>query len=152
MKSTWIIFVIGAVLSWGAYVPTIHAGQMALNKGALRAFLFVGLAYCITAVIVPAILIYVFNKEPAEFTTKGMGISTLAGVFGAAGALCVILALKFGGTPLTVPPLVFCGAPIVASVIGMILHKPANPPSPMFYVGLIMAAVGAGLVLRFKPA
>lgn len=152
MKSLWIVFVVGAVLSWGAYVPTIHAGQVAFNKGAIRAFLFVGLAYCLTAVLVPGLLIFVGKLEPMEFPTKGMSISTLAGVFGAAGALCVILALKFGGTPLTVPPLVFCGAPIVASVIGMMLHKPANPPSPMFYVGLLMAAVGAGLVLRFKPA
>jgi len=152
MKATALLFVLGAILSWGAYVPTIHEGQTGFNKGAIRAFLFVGVAYCVTAVAVPLLLIYAGKMEPAVFPVKGMSISTLAGVFGAAGALCVILALKYGGTPVTVPPLVFAGAPIVATIIGMFMHKPANPPSPVFYLGILMAAVGAGLVLRFKPA
>lgn len=152
MKSTALLFVLGAILSWGAYVPTIHEGQTGFNKGAIRAFLFVGVAYCLTAVIVPAVLIFGMKMEPSDFPMKGMSISTLAGIFGAAGALCVILALKNGGTPATVPPLVFAGAPIVATLIAMFLHKPANPPSALFYVGILMAAVGAGLVLRFKPA
>lgn len=151
MKATALLFVLGAILSWGAYVPTIHEGQTGFNKGALRAFLFVGVAYCITAVAVPLVLIFVGKMEPAVFPTKGVSISTLAGIFGAAGALCVILALKYGGTPVTVPPLVFAGAPVVATLIGMVLHKPANAPSPVFYLGILMAAVGAGLVLRFKP-
>jgi len=151
MKSIWILFVVGAVLSWGAYVPTIHEGQKGFAGGAVRAFLFVGLAYCLTAVLVPLLLIYIGKMEPATFPSKGVSISTLAGVFGAAGALCVILALKNGGTPLTVPPLVFAGAPVVATFIGMLLHKPANPPSTLFYVGIVMAAAGAALVLRFKP-
>ena len=152
MKAMALLFVLGAILSWGAYVPTIHEGQTGFNKGAIRAFLFVGVAYCITAVAVPLLLIFVGKMEPAVFPAKGVSISTLAGVFGAAGALCVILALKYGGTPVTVPPLVFAGAPIVATLIGMFLHKPANPPSVVFYLGILMAAVGAGLVLRFKPA
>lgn len=154
MKLHYLWFVLGAVLSWGAYVPTIHNGQLGFGepKGPVRAFLFVGLAYCLVAVIVPALLIYVGKTEPAIFPSKGMSISTLAGVFGAVGALCVILALKSGGTPLTVPPLVFAGAPIVATFIGMILHAPKNTPSPMFYLGLLLAAGGAAMVLRFKPA
>jgi uncharacterized membrane protein len=154
MKSTALLFVLGAILSWGAYVPTIHEGQNAIekNKGALRAFLFIGVAYCLTAVIVPAILIFGMKMEPSVFPAKGMTISTLAGIFGAAGALCVILALKNGGTPATVPPLVFAGAPIVATLIAMVLHKPSTAPSPQFYAGILMAAAGAYLVLRFKPA
>src|ERR1043166_1311152 len=143
MKSTALLFVLGAILSWGAYVPTIHEGQTGFNKGAIRAFLFVGVAFCLTAVIVPAILIFGMKMEPSVFPARGVSISTLAGIFGAAGALCVILALKNGGTPATVPPLVFAGAPIVATLIAMVLHKPSTAPSPQVYVGILMAAAGA---------
>jgi len=147
----WLVFVIGAMLSWGAYVPTIHQGQVLLKGGSLRAFLCVGGAYFLTAVVVPLTLLLGARQEPLEFTPGGVGVATLAGIFGAAGALCVILALKNGGLPIYVAPLVFAGAPIVNVIISMIWHKPKSAPEIWFYVGLVMAAVGAGLVLRFKP-
>ena len=34
----WLMFVVGAVLSWGSYVPLMHEGQKLLKGGALRAF------------------------------------------------------------------------------------------------------------------
>lgn len=149
----YLWFVLGAVLSWGAYVPTIHSGQMGFEpKGPIRAFLFVGLAYCLVAVVIPGLALTVGKAEPMAFSGKGMTISTLAGVLGALGALCVIYALRTGGTPLTVPPLVFAGAPIVATFVGMLFHKPQHAPSPLFYVGILLAAGGAALVLRFKPS
>lgn len=147
----WMFFVVGAMFSWGAYVPTIHQGQVLLNKGPLRAFLCVGGAYFFTAVVIPLVLLLGAKQEPWEFTKSGIGVATLAGIFGAAGALCVILALKNGGSPLYVAPLVFAGAPIVNVVISMVWHRPKNAPEIWFYVGLVLAAVGAGLVLRFKP-
>ena len=53
----WQIFVLGAVLSWGSYVPLMHQGQALLKGGALRAFLCVGMAYFVTAVVVPLALL-----------------------------------------------------------------------------------------------
>jgi uncharacterized membrane protein len=148
----WQIFVLGAVLSWGSYVPLMHHGQTLLKGGALRAFLCVGLAYFATAVVIPLLLLQGAKLEPFEFTRGGATFATVAGVAGAAGALCVILALKSGGTPLYVAPLVFAGAPIVNVIISMAWHRPKSMPEPWFYVGLVLAAVGAGMVLRFKPA
>lgn len=147
----WLLFVAGAVLSWGTYVPLIHEGQTLLERGALRAFLCVGGAYFLTAVVVPLVLLTGPKMEPMTFTRSGVQFSFLAGVVGAAGALCVILALKSGGSPIYVAPLVFAGAPIVNTIVSMLWHRPKTAPEPWFYVGLILAAIGAGLVLRFKP-
>lgn len=147
----WHLFVIGAVVSWGTYVPMIHHGQTLLNKGAVRAFLCVGGAYFLTAVVLPLILLLGMKTEPWEFNTSGVTFATIAGILGAMGALCVILALKAGGTPLYVAPLVFAGAPIVNVLVSLAWHKPQSAPQPWFYVGLVLAAMGAGLVLRFKP-
>ncbi len=148
----WMVFVLLTILCWGAYVPTLHNGQKALGKdSALRAFLFVGIAYCIVSVIVFAYL-KLANAEPFEFTGRGASISTLAGFLGAIGALGIVFALKHPAAhPLVVAPLVFAGAPIMNTIVSMLWHKPANPPSPLFYVGIVVAALGASMVLKFKP-
>lgn len=148
----WLLFVIGAILAWGSYVPMMHHGQTLLKGGALRAFLCVGLAYFLTAVLIPLGLLLGPKVEPMEFTRGGATFAFIAGAAGAAGALCIIMALKSGGTPLFVAPLVFAGAPIVNTLISMAWHKPKSAPEAWFYLGLLLAAVGAGLVLRFKPA
>jgi uncharacterized membrane protein len=147
----WTLFVVGAALTWGAYVPTLHHGQALLKGGALRAFLCVGIAYFVTAVLVPLVLLTGFKMEPMEFNQAGVTWATFAGVLGAAGALCIILALKTGGSPIYVAPLVFAGAPVVNAFVSMAWHKPKSAPEPWFWLGLAMAAVGFGLVLRFKP-
>ena len=48
----WVIFVLGAVLSWGAYGALLHMGQTQLGNP-LKALLCVGVAYFLIGVIVP---------------------------------------------------------------------------------------------------
>lgn len=147
----WPLFVALTVLCWGAYVPTLHTGQMAFEgKGPLRAFLFVGVAYFLASI---AVLIYVMvtRVEPFAFTGRGVSFSTIAGVLGAIGALGIVFALRFGGKPIYVAPLVFAGAPIINTVVSMVWHPPHQRPHPLFLVGILVAAIGASMVLRFKP-
>ncbi len=47
--------------------------------------------------------------------------------------------------------LVFGGAPLVNVVVSAMMHPPKQAPSPMLYAGYLLAAVGAGLVLRYRP-
>ncbi|NOT00746.1 MAG: hypothetical protein HOP29_08970 [Phycisphaerales bacterium] len=149
----WIIFVVLTIVCWGAYVPTLHHGQLAFGSrnSALRAFLFVGLAYFLASVGALAYLIAT-KSEPLEMTRKGMSVSTIAGILGAIGALGIVFAIKNGGKPLAVAPLVFAGAPIMNTMVSMIWDKPGKPPAVWFYVGILLAGMGAALVLRFKPA
>lgn len=155
MKMWWIVFVVGAALSWGCYVPMLHEGQKELGggkppRGPLRAFLCVGIAYFITAVLIPGGLLWGANMEETTFNGRGATFATIAGALGAAGALCIIFAMKNGGTPMYVPPLVFAGAPIINALVSMTWHPPAKSPGALFFIGLVMAAVGAGLVLYSK--
>lgn len=157
-KYQWLVFVAMAALSWGAYVPSIHHGQLAFGGRAnpnapMRAFLFVGLAYFLMAVVIPGFWLLTHDEAgDGGFNVKGSTISTIAGMLGALGALGVIFALKSGGKPLYVAPLVFAGAPIINVLVSMVWDRPARPPEIRFYIGLVLAAVGAAMVLRYRPA
>ena len=145
----WILFAVGAALSWGLYGPVLHQGQVDL-KNPMRALLCVGVAYFLVGVIVPVISLS-SQGQLGGFTTKGSLLAAAGGALGAVGAVCIIYAFRSGGIPTYVMPLVFAGAPIVNALFSMILHPPKQAPNPLIYVGMLLAATGAGMVLYFKP-
>jgi hypothetical protein len=145
----WLLFVLGAVLSWGMYGPMLHKGQIALGNP-LRALLCVGVAYFLIGVLVP-VLMLAAQGQLGGFNLAGSVTATVAGALGALGAVCIILAFRAGGLPTYVMPLVFGGAPLVNVLVSMAIHPPRSAPSPLLYLGFLLAATGAYMVLRFKP-
>lgn len=85
------------------------------------------------------------------FNTGGSISATAAGALGSLGAVCIIWAFKSGGVPTYVMPLVFGGAPVVNVLVSMWLHPPKTAPNPLLYLGFVLASLGAGLVLYYKP-
>jgi len=146
----WIIFALGAALAWGLYGPALHSGQVALGSP-MRALLCVGVAYFLIGVLVPVASLSYQGDLQQGFTMKGAIGATLGGALGAIGAVCIIFAFRSGGLPTYVMPLVFAGAPLVNVMFSMWIHPPKNSPSPLLYLGFLLAAVGAGMVLYFKP-
>jgi len=146
---SWVYFVVGAVLSWGLYGPFLHRGGVALGNP-LRALLCVGVAYFLIGVLVPVVALS-SQGELKGFTSSGITAATWAGALGALGAVCIIWAFRAGGSPLLVMPLVFSGAPLVNVLYTMWQHPPKEAPSPMLYLGFLLAAAGGYLVLHFKP-
>lgn len=147
---TWLLFVLGAVLSWGLYGPALHRGQVALGNP-LRALLCVGVAYFLIGVLVPVAAL-ASQGQLGGFTRTGALAATAGGALGALGAVCIIWAFRSGGSPVYVMPLVFGGAPVVNVLFSIWQHPPKSAPSPMLYLGFLLASVGAFLVLRYKPA
>ena len=145
----WVIFVAGAVLSWGAYGALLYEGQTQLGNP-LKALLCVGVAYFLIGVIIPAVALS-SQGAMAGFNTNGTLLATVAGALGAAGAACIIWAFRSGGLPFYVMPLVFGGAPIINVLIAMTLHPPKDAVNPMLYAGFLLASIGAAMVLYFRP-
>jgi uncharacterized membrane protein len=153
-----LLYVAGAALSWGVYVPLVHGAAVKLQSN-LRAFLFVGVAYFLVAVLVPLLLIFVMNYDPtakAAPNFRGIPIlwGILSGVAGALGALFVIFAATTAGPNgvLYVAPLVFAGAPIVNTFATLYYFHPVDtPPNWKFFLGIVLAAVGAAMVMINKP-
>ncbi len=145
----WIVFVAGAVLSWGVYGAVLHQGQTQLGNP-LKALLCVGVAYFMVGVIIPVVALSA-QGGLSGFDAAGTTAATIAGALGALGAACIIWSFKSGGIPLYVMPLVFGGAPVVNVLYSVIVHPPKMAPNPLLFVGFLLASVGAGMVLYFRP-
>jgi hypothetical protein len=145
----WILFVAGAVLSWGAYGVLLHRGQVLLGNP-LKALLCVGVAYFLIGVLVPVAALSA-QGGMSNFNGTGLVTATIAGALGAAGAACIIYAFRTGGLPLYVMPLVFGGAPIVNVLVSLAIHPPKSAINPMLYLGFLLASAGAAMVLYFRP-
>jgi hypothetical protein len=139
-----------AVVSWGAYGPVLHKGQTALHHSRMRAFICVGLAYNVIAVIVP----YFFLGELGEassYASWGTLWSFIAGTIAAIGALGIIMAFRFGGKPVFVMPLVFGLAPVVNTFVAISSHGRWGAINPFFWAGLILVIAGSVMVLVLAP-
>ena len=155
---TWLAFTLLTVLTWGVYGILLHKGQVLMGdpvNGRYKAFLFVGIAYFLTAVLAPLLLLAARGTAFSGYTAAGGWWSLIAGIAGAIGAFGVLLAFGAKGTPPVVMSLVFAGAPLVNALLSTLLHPPGNgwgSVKPQFYLGILLAVAGGYCVARYNPA
>ena len=157
---TWLIFALMTVASWGVYGILLHMGSGAMGSPAdpntrYKAFLFVGIAYFLTAILAPLGLL-LMNKASWNMPAAGMGWSLLAGIVGAIGAFCVLLAFGYAPKPTVayapvIMSIIFAGAPIVNSVVATTKDHNWSNVRWQFMLGIVLAAVGGCLVTLYKP-
>lgn len=153
---TWLAFAFMTVAAWGLYGVFLHTGQAGMADpahGRMKAFLFVGLAYFLTAVLAPLVLLAA-RGAGWDFPARGAFWSLAAGVVGAAGAFCVLLAFGAKGSPSVVMSIVFAGAPVVNAAVALSVHPPAGGLGAVrwqFVAGILLAAAGGCLVTLFRP-
>lgn len=163
MGPQWLLFALMTVVSWGVYGILLHKGQVLMGdpvNGRYKAFLFVGVAYFVVAILGPLLMLKSAGAT-WKFTAGGINWSFWAGVAGAIGAFTTLLALgaafkgKVANPPAVVMSIVFAGAPVVNALVSILLDRLAGKhyglPLP-FLAGIVMAAVGGFMVVKFKPA
>jgi hypothetical protein len=171
----WLMYALLAGLSWGTYVPIIFFGGSELGgKPASRiaAILCVGVAYFVIGVVIPLIIFLtgVQSWSDINLSMNGLIFSSLAGVAGAVGAICVVFATKAavgaaiadGVPPATykvyIAPIIFGLAPVINVLISIVWHpKHGNwmnfdfeMPGWKLLVGIVLVGAGAALVLFSK--
>jgi len=164
----WLAFVIGAGLCWGTYVPLIAFGgkSLATSPNGLgnrfAAILCVGGAYVVLAVLFPLLRFWTSGTENLQWTPNGLTFASLAGIAGAMGAICVVFATANATQEdrLYIAPLIFALAPFINTLLSLFWHPSKNnawhfgmpPHSPgwVFYVGILLAAIGTFLILYSK--
>ncbi len=155
--NTWFYYTLITVFSWGVYGILLHKGQVLMAdpaNGRYKAFLFVGIAYFLTAVLAPLVLLMAKGAAFSGYTTAGWSWSLVAGIMGAIGAFGTLLAFGAKGTPAVVMSIVFAGAPVVNALVSLWLFRHEidfGKVSPAFYLGIVLAVVGGGMVTKFKP-
>jgi hypothetical protein len=167
---TWITFALLTALSWGVYGVILHKGRGLMpdasmappgpeaQHAGLKAFLLVCVAYAVIGVVAGVLL--KLRGSNWSFTGSGITWSFIAGMAGALGAFTLILALGAaaaiykGTAPAMVMPIVFGGAPVVNTIVAMLVHPPQGGfkaiPVP-FLMGVVLAASGAVLVAKYAP-
>lgn len=155
-SNAWLIFALLTVACWGVYGILLHTGQLGMadtTNGRYKAFLWVGIAYFLVAVLAPAAVL-LYKQTGWSMPAGGITWSLLAGVAGAVGAFCVLLAFGAKGHPAVVMSIIFAGAPIVNAVVAISIHPPAGGLSAIrwqFVAGIVLAAAGGMLVTLYKP-
>ena len=152
----WLMFALLTVSCWGLYGIFLHSGQLGMAdpvNGRYKAFLFVGIAYFLVAVLAPLAILAASGAD-WHYPARGMTMSLIAGTVGAVGAFGVLLAFGAKGTPAVVMSIIFAGAPIVNAIVAMALHPPAGGVGGIrwqFFAGIACAALGGCLVTLYKP-
>ena len=160
----WLLYALLTVATWGVYGILLHTGQTEMAdkvNGRYMAFLYVGIAYVLVAVIAPIIVLKA-NGGRIDFWAyppEGLKWSLIAGTAGAIGAFGVLLAFGAAPNPKTayipvVMSIIFAGAPIVNALVSMVKHPPEGGVAAVkwpFWLGIALAAVGGALVTKFKP-
>jgi len=171
---TWLLYVVLAGLAWGTYVPLIFFGGTELGgkpSARLMSILCVGIAYFVIAVMFPLFLFISGQEQWPEMKTTGLVFSSLAGVAGAVGAICVIFATRAavgsakdqGLDPTTfkmfIAPLIFALAPLINVLVSLIWHPTSENafhfelkslPGWKLWLGIVLVASGTFLVLFSK--
>ena len=166
-SNVWLLYVLMAGLCWGTYVPLIAFGGKNLSApgfpfaGRYAAFLCVGVAYFVIAVVFPLARSWSVG-EPIPSKSVGIIFASLAGVAGALGALGVIFATANAQPEdrIYIAPLIFCLAPLLNNVVSLFWHPtgdnpfhfstPEKMPSWKLFVGVVFVGIGAGLILFSK--
>lgn len=154
--SLWLAYSFLTVVMWGLYGLLLHTGQVAMGDpiaGRYKAFLWVGVAYVLIAVLAPIGMLFA-KGAGFQMSGRGIGWSLLAGAAGAIGAFGVLLAFGAKGQPAVVMSIIFAGAPVVNAVVAMWLHPPQGGLASLrwqFIVGILLAAMGGTLVSLYKP-
>jgi len=150
---TWLAFALIAVATWGLYGVLLHKGVGLMGdpvNGRFKAFLWVGVAYFVIAVIAPLVVL-MWRGAELRMTGGGIAWSLAAGTAGAIGAFGVLLAFAVRGSPSVVMSIVFAGAPVVNAVVAITLSRAWPGVRWQFVVGFLLAAVGGCLVTLYKP-
>ncbi|HEY8506100.1 MAG TPA: hypothetical protein VIL46_16050, partial [Gemmataceae bacterium] len=128
-SKVWLLYVLMAGLCWGTYVPLIAFGGKNLSApgypfaGRYAAFLCVGVAYFVIAVVFPLTRAWSVG-EPIPSRSVGLVFAGLAGAAGALGALGVIFATAAAqpGDRIYIAPLIFTLAPLLNTLISLFWH------------------------------
>ena len=156
MKTLAVLCALCVALCWGMYGPTLTNARApeggAVKWGPFKAYVFIGVAYLVLAIIGGGIMMKTAFNDNFDYTGPYFPAAKwgfLAGCLGALGALFLTYALtKAGGKPAYVMPIVFGGAVTVNAIAAYVKFHEGNPA---MWIGMVLVAIGIVLTAANTP-
>ncbi len=166
-----VLFAIGTAIFWGCYGPTIGNAQTPRVDGKpllppdgwtpFKPYVFIGIAYLVVAIAGGLVMMKLKGDSFAYSGPAGTSGLThfapakwgfLAGILGAAGALCLTTAMMTSrGNALLVMPIVFGGAVSVTALVSVLRLHEGEKVSPILWVGMALTVLGVIVVALNTP-
>ena len=156
----WMIYALMTVACWGVYGILLHTGQIGMRdpiNGRYKAFLWVGIAYVLVAVLAPLAMLIVVNGaswDDADQRPVSGRWSPVSPARSARSGCCSRSA------PRATPPSSCRSSSPARPIVNAIVSSRGPPAgrrlvglnSGSSYAGIVLAACGGMLVTLYKPA
>ena len=154
----FLAYVVLSICCWGLFGPVLFGAQSNLGVEVdgvqqlswAKALLLMSVAYGAVAAAYPGVLLW-RQGESGQWTARGVFWSAAGGAIEGLGACAVVLAFYHGGDAISVMPLVFAGAPLIGTVVQMLLRRTWGRASLFFYLGALIVLIGGLGVMLIEP-
>lgn len=138
----WFVLALVVLVAWGLQAYFIKLANGGTSAESIFFYMTVGALLC-----VPVALAMTDFSQPIHWGWSGPGLAAVTQVLNAIGALTLVYAFRYGKA-MVVSPLVNAGAPLLTSVLSMVLSGTA--PSGAKLAGIALALLAA-LLLALQP-
>lgn len=138
----WFVLALCVLLAWG-----IQAFFMRLSNETMQAESIFFYMMVTGILLVPVALMMTDFSQPINWGMKGPWLSAAIQILNAVGALCLVYAFRFGKA-LVVSPMTNAGAPLMTSIIALLIL--GVTPSSVKALGIVLALIAACL-LAIEP-
>ncbi len=138
----WFLLAVGILGAWGVQAYVIKLANQTMDAASIFFYMMLS-----GLLLVPIALAMTDFSQPINYGLDGPGLAAAIQVLNSIGALTLVFAFRYGKA-IIVAPLVNAGAPLLTSVLSMILLGAV--PGPMKLAGIALALVAA-LMLALQP-
>lgn len=138
----WFVLALGVLVAWGLQAYFIKLANTRMDAESIFFYMTVSALLCI-----PVALAMTDFSQPINYGPSGPLLAATTQVLNAIGALTLVYAFRYGKA-LTVSPLVNAGAPLLTTVIAMLLA--ASMPGGYRLAGIVLS-LAAALFLALQP-
>ncbi len=138
----WFVLALCIFAAWGLQAFFMKVSNESMNAESIFFYMTVT-----ALLLIPVALMMTDFSQPINWSANGPWLAAVTQILNAVGALCLVYAFRYGKA-IVVSPLTNAGAPLMTSVIALIILG-AMPPTTKI-IGIVLA-IAAAFLLALEP-
>jgi drug/metabolite transporter (DMT)-like permease len=138
----WFVLALAVLAAWGVQAYVIKLANLTMDAASIFFYMMLS-----GLLLVPIALAMTDFSQPINYGLDGPGLAAAIQLLNSIGALTLVFAFRYGKA-IIVSPLVNAGAPLLTSILSMILLGVV--PGPTKIAGIVIA-LAAALLLALQP-